>query len=122
MHGNKCLDKWCPSTSLQVLLEAKVQGKFKTGKVCLHHLTQWLPMSIFKLNDNLGDRLSVTFDLFIIIWTIFLKFPPQEHFFSDREQGILATLMLKECCEGRIGAMEENKQLYKMWLNMCKML
>lgn len=79
-------------------------------------------MSIFKLNDNLGDRLAVTFDLFIIILTIFLKFPPQEHFFSDSEEGILATLVLKESRERRIGAMEENRQLYKMWLNMCKMI
>lgn len=51
------------------------------------------------------------FDLFVMIWTVFVKFSLQEHLLSDRKEGLLATLVLKECHEGRVGEMEEKRQL-----------
>jgi len=53
--------------------------------------------------------LAATLDLFVMILTFFLEFPPQEHFFSDKKEGLLAAPMLKECREGRRGGMEEKR-------------
>lgn len=68
-----------------------------------HHLAQVLralhPVSILNC--------QIVRQIVYYIWPIcydldfFLKFPPQEHFLCDREEGLLATLVLQQCHEGR---------------------